>query len=143
MLGAATGVTLMPHRRHWFVASACWGLPPVGAASRDGGRDGDATGCWLPCLWCWCSQRSRSGSAQTFGARKESVEELNSTVIRWLNKYADEEAPGVCEAMESTAELFMTAGGAQIEQLEDEDGLTEDENRRLEEASNITIKTTI
>uniref|UniRef100_A0A7S0QSZ1 Protein HGH1 N-terminal domain-containing protein n=1 Tax=Pyramimonas obovata TaxID=1411642 RepID=A0A7S0QSZ1_9CHLO len=63
--------------------------------------------------------------------------------------YVDEEGPGVCEAMESTAELFMThnsddlgEGGAKIEQLDD-DGLTEEENRRLAELSEMTIKTTI
>ena len=65
-----------------------------------------------------------------------------------MHRYVDEEAPGVCEAMESTAELFMRGafnseeGGPQIEQLDD-DGLTEDENRRLAELSEMTIKTTI
>mmetsp|Transcript_11925 Transcript_11925/g.22778 ORF Transcript_11925/g.22778 Transcript_11925/m.22778 type:complete len:235 (+) Transcript_11925:70-774(+) len=59
--------------------------------------------------------------------------------------YTDEEAPGVCEAMEATAELFMSHSlfdnGDDGEEVNEEAVLEED--RKLAELANLTIQTSL
>mmetsp|Transcript_9005 Transcript_9005/g.15456 ORF Transcript_9005/g.15456 Transcript_9005/m.15456 type:complete len:347 (+) Transcript_9005:153-1193(+) len=58
--------------------------------------------------------------------------------------YAMEEDPGVCGAMEATAELFMTQGGMGGGDPSEDDAEREaEEDRRLAEASKIIIKTSL
>jgi hypothetical protein len=60
--------------------------------------------------------------------------------------YAEEEAPGVCEAMEATAELFMTHNmfdNADKEQGGGDGHASDEEDRRLKELSSLTINTSL
>lgn len=68
---------------------------------------------------------------------------LTSELLQY--RYTDEEAPGVCEAMEATAELFMSHSlfdnGDDGEEVNEEAVLEED--RKLAELANLTIQTSL